>query len=227
MEAEAVGFPSIVRHFGRTRAKPGGRVPGTDEKSTGTAVLADVAEHILSAAIRRDHAAFAEIVTHYEPRLRTLIYHLVLDTELTHDVLQETYLRAYRALPSFRREAALGTWLHRIACTAALEQVRRLGRRRDAPAPEATGGPAHAPDPGGDLALREAVAAALATLPPEQRLTLLLIDREGYDYRAVAEIMRVSPGTVCSRLQRARTKLRRTLGEIRPSATTAARREES
>ena len=205
-------------------------MPRSDEGPYATTPLADVPESVVRAAMSRDHAAFAEIVTHYEPRLRALIYHLVLDAELTHDVLQETYLRAYRALPSFRQDAKLGTWLHRVACTAALEQLRRRARRREAPArtalddgsPEALGTASSISDLGGDLALREAVATALAELSPEQRLTLLLIDREGYDYRSVAEIMRVSPGTVCSRLQRARGKLRSALEETRPPATAAA-----
>ena len=81
------------------------------------------------------------------------------------------------------------------------------------------------PDPGDDLALREVVACALAALPPDQRLTLLLIDREGFDYSDVAAIMAVPEGTVCSRLTRARARLRAAL-TAETVAVVAGRAEE-
>jgi RNA polymerase sigma-70 factor (ECF subfamily) len=165
---------------------------------------------VMCAAQRRDHHAFALIVSAHQERLNALVYHLLQDREATRDVVQDALLRAYRALPQFRGEATLGTWLYRIAFTAAMDHLRRQGRHPELvcedplPFAVAAAGDDHAEQTG----LRDAVAQALTTLPPDQRLTLLLVDREDLTYREVAAIMAVSPGTVCSRLQRARGKLR-------------------
>ena len=132
------------------------------------------------------------------------------DQGATQDVVQDALLRAYRALPQFRGEATLGTWLYRIAYAAAMDHLRRQGRRPELvcedPLPFAA--TAADDDHAEQTSLRDAIAQALTALPVEQRLTLLLVDREDLRYREVATIMGVSPGTVCSRLQRARGKLR-------------------
>ena len=168
---------------------------------------------VVRAAQRRDHRAFALIVSVHQERLNALVYHILQDRGATQDVVQDALLRAYRALPQFRGEAALGTWLYRIAYTAAMDHLRRQGRRPEVicedPMPSAPADDDHAEQ----TSLRDAIAQALATLPPDQRLTLLLVDREDLTYREVAAIMDVSPGTVCSRLQRAREKLRAALRE--------------
>jgi len=163
------------------------------------------------SATRGDRAAFARIVTHYEPRIRALAFHVLGDTERTRDAVQDAFLDAYRGLPSFRGDAAFGTWLHRVAYNAALRQLRRPAGpdlRGDVDELECCD-PAVALDD--ELGLRDAVRAALAALSPEQRVTLLLIDRDGYDYRDVAKITEVGPGTVCSRLHRARAALKEAL----------------
>jgi RNA polymerase sigma-70 factor, ECF subfamily len=170
---------------------------------------------VVRAAQRRDHRAFALIVAAHQERLNAVVYHIVQDRGATQDVVQEALLRAYRALPQFRGEAALGTWLYRIAYTAAMDHLRRQGRRPelvcDYPLPVEAAAALH--DSAEHSGLRDAIARGLATLPADQRLTLLLVDREDLTYREVATIMDVSPGTVCSRLQRARTKLRTALRE--------------
>lgn len=168
---------------------------------------------VVRAAQRRDHRAFALIVSVHQERLNALVYHIVQDRGATQDVVQDALLRAYRALPQFRGEATLGTWLYRIAYAAAMDHLRRQGRHPELvcedPMPSAATDDDHAEQ----TSLRDAIAQALTTLPPDQRLTLLLVDREDLTYREVAAIMDVSPGTVCSRLQRAREKLRAALRE--------------
>jgi RNA polymerase sigma-70 factor, ECF subfamily len=175
---------------------------------------AELDASIVRAAQRRDHRAFAIIVNAHQERLNALVYHIVQDRGTTQDVVQDALLRAYRALPQFRGEAALGTWLYRIAYTAAMDHLRRQGRRPELvcegvlPVDTAA---AVDDDSAEHSALRDAIAQGLKALPVDQRLTLLLVDREDLTYREVATIMDVSPGTVCSRLQRARTKLRAAL----------------
>ena len=170
---------------------------------------------VVLAAQRRDHQAFALIVGEYQERLNALVFHMVQDQGATQDIVQEALLRAYRGFPRFRGDAALGTWLHRIAYTTAMDHLRRHGRHPEVvcedPRPEDVVG-AH-DDYAEHSSLRHAIAEGLDALPVDQRLTLLLVDREDLTYREVAAIMDVSPGTVCSRLQRAREKLRESLRE--------------
>jgi RNA polymerase sigma-70 factor, ECF subfamily len=190
---------------------------------------AEIDADVVRAAQRRDHQAFALIVHAHQQRLNALVYHIVQDRGTTQDVVQDALLRAYRALPQFRGEAALGTWLYRIAYTAAMDHLRRQGRRPELVCEDLL--PVDTPavvydDSAEHTGLRDSIAQGLTALPVDQRLTLLLVDREDLTYREVATIMDVSPGTVCSRLQRARTKLRAALREQGVGAGRASGNEE-
>jgi RNA polymerase sigma-70 factor (ECF subfamily) len=153
-----------------------------------------------------DHTGFAALVAAHDDSLRALAYHLLGSTQAMDDVMQEVYVKAYRGLSAFRGEAALGTWLHRIAYTTCIDHLRRSN---DAdPLPAETIERVAAPDtPQEDLALREQLRAALAGLPPEQRVAVLLVLREGYSYTDAAQIMDVPRGTVASRVAAGRTTL--------------------
>src|SRR4051812_49972142 len=130
------------------------------------------------------------------------------------DALQEAYVKAFRALPSFREDAGLGTWLYQITYRACLDHQRRESRhqvdstewsRPDAAAPTA--------DPAATATSRTDLQRALAALPVDQRAAVLLVDAEGLDYDAAAAVLGVAPGTIASRLSRARAALRATLAE--------------
>jgi RNA polymerase sigma-70 factor (ECF subfamily) len=137
-------------------------------------------------------------------------------------------LRAYRALPRFRGQSALGTWLHRIAYTAALEQLRTKRRHPEESLPDdVVSRVERVGDPSEQVSERDFVSKALAQLSPQQRLVLLLIDRDGWDYRSVAEMTGSSPGTVCSRLQRARKKIREALTHEPALRSATSQAEES
>jgi len=153
-----------------------------------------------------DHAGFAALVAAHDDGLRALAYHLLGSTQAMDDVLQEVYVKAYRGLMAFRGEAAVGTWLHRIAYTTCIDHLRR-SREAD-PVTAETLERVAAPDaPQDDLAQRQQLSAALAALPPEQRVAVLLVLREGYSYTDAAQIMDVPRGTVASRVATARTTL--------------------
>jgi RNA polymerase sigma-70 factor (ECF subfamily) len=171
----------------------------------------EIEPDVLAAALRGDDEAFVSVMRHYDRRLRLVAYHVVGNRQLMDDVLQEVTLRAYRSLSGFRGESSLGTWLCRITYRASCDAVTRADRLYplapdDLPEPRDS-----EPDPVEVLATRVALASAFATLTPEQRLTVLLVDREGYDYATTAEILDVPPGTLASRLSAARAKLRRCL----------------
>ena len=132
------------------------------------------------------------------------------DRQLMDDVLQEVAIRALRGLPSYRGDAPLGAWLCRIATTTCLDHLR--------PPPEDPTSPDDLPepatdgsDPAGKLDARERLAAALAALPADQRVAVLLIDQFGYDYRTAAEALGVPVGTAASRVASARARLRAVL----------------
>ena len=131
------------------------------------------------------------------------------------EALQETYLNAYRGLPQFRGEAAVGTWLYRIAYTTCLQRLRRPERLEptDDEQLEALAPPSS--DPADDVALRDEVRRALGALTPEQRAAILLIHRDGFSYASAAKILDVPIGTVASRVAAARTILGDELGRPR------------
>jgi RNA polymerase sigma-70 factor (ECF subfamily) len=181
--------------------------------SAPAAVAGEVAPGVLESARAGDPSAFEQVVRHYDPRLRALAYRLVGNAALMDDALQDAYVKAFRALPGFRADAALGTWLYRITYRACLDVLRAEGRRRttrleDALAPADPGA-----DPGRVASTRADLARALDSLPPDQRAAVLLVDAEGLDYTAAAEVLGVAPGTIASRLSRARATLRKALDD--------------
>lgn len=179
----------------------------------------EVDDAVVERARAGDQRAFAELVRHYDRRLRALAFRLLQSRDAMDDALQEAYVKAYRALPTFRTGAAPGTWLYRIVYNACLDELRRQRRRPAQPFDDeglerlAQGGTEPGADAGvSGLTADAALEAALARLPPDQRAALLLVDAEGYDYAAAAEILGVQPGTIGSRVSRARAAVRAALG---------------
>jgi len=173
---------------------------------------------LVDQATAGDRDAFVAVLRAYDDRLRALAYKLLGgDRDRMDDALQEAYARAFRALPGFRREADVGTWLYRITYNACIDELRR-GRSRPRPVDTREAGwdrPAPGSGPEGAVAAADAAVRALAALPPEQRVTVVLVDGEGFDQEAAARVLGVPRGTVASRLSRARAEIRRSLGEDR------------
>jgi RNA polymerase sigma-70 factor, ECF subfamily len=158
-----------------------------------------------------DPDAFVALCRTHDHALRALVWRLVGDRDVMDDVLQETYLKAYRNRGAFRGEASLGTWLYRIAYNAAMDELRRSGRRPTAPLELVEDRPSAALGPADLAMLRGDLAAALDSLTPESRAAVLLVDAEGLDYAAAGLVLGVAPGTVGSRVSRARAVLRAAL----------------
>lgn len=172
---------------------------------------AEITPVVLDRARAGDEKAFATLIRHYDPALRSLAYRLLGDRYRMEDALQETYMKAFRALPTFRGESKLGTWLYRITYNVCLDELQRSARTAyvslaEAPEPVETG-----PSADEELAKRHALFAGLDALAPYDRAALLLVDRDGFDYRAAGEVLGIPAGTVASRLNRARASLRHTL----------------
>jgi RNA polymerase sigma-70 factor, ECF subfamily len=174
------------------------------------------ATDLVERAAAGDAGAFIAILKEHDQRLRTLAARLLAgDAHAVDDALQNAYLQAFRAMPRYRHDADIGTWLHRITYNACIDEIRRNhGRPHPTNAEDAL---RHTPTPGAAPDVRATVAdtvrRALAALPPDQRAAVVLVDAEGFDHATAARLLGVAPGTVASRLARARSAIRHHIGE--------------
>ena len=184
----------------------------------------------VDAAAAGDAGAFETLVLRYQARIVNYASALVHDAGVAEDVAQETFVRAWRGLGRFRGESAFRTWLYRIAANVARTELDRRGRRTriadrslddEAEPLQAGDVPSPAPDAETALVTREAIDRALAELPDDLRLALVLRDVEGLDYKEIAGVTGAPMGTVESRIFRARRRMRALL---RPLSTAQPRR---
>lgn len=171
----------------------------------------EIGAAVIDRARRGDREAFAALIKHYDPGLRALAYRILGDRERMDDALQDTYVKAFRALPRFRGDSKVGTWLYRIAYNACLDELQRSRRVVELLLDQAEGDAGAWTDPGEALAGRNELAAALTALSTEERAAVLLVDAQGFDYRDASKVLGVPPGTIASRLHRARATLRQAL----------------
>lgn len=175
---------------------------------------------LLAALRRRDAMAYDELVRLYGPALLGVARRLMRHEHDAQDAVQDGLLSAFRALPRFRGDSRLSTWLHRIVVNAALMQMRRRRRRPEAPLepflPRFTADTGHV---GGvrawhssEIALvekeaRAAMRAAIGDLPERYRTVLILRDIEEYTTHDVATQIGVTTNAIKVRLHRARRAL--------------------
>lgn len=185
---------------------------------------------IVEASQRGDLEAFNQLVRSYEGRIYNLCFRMLGDSDAAADVAQDSFISAYRNLNQFRG-GNFRAWLFRIATNACYDALRVRQRRPtvslNAPADHDDDAPAFdLPDPGeapDEFALRRELAAAiqqaLAQLPEDQRVIVILSDIQGLAYDEIAEVTNTNLGTVKSRLSRGRARLRQILraGELLPS----------
>lgn len=192
--------------------RAGGGVQRAMTTPTVPGAAAGIAAAVVDGARRGDQEAFAQVIRHFDPGLRALAYRLLGDRDRMDDALQEAYVKAFRGLPRFRGDAKLGTWLYRIVYNACLDELERARRVVHLPLSEATEQPSGRPDPGDVVAGRGDLSRALAELAPEDRAAVLLVDADGFSYDEAAAVLEIPAGTVASRLNRARARLREALG---------------
>ena len=173
-------------------------------------------------------AAYDELVRRYQERIYATIYHMTSNHEDANDLAQETFVKAFQALKSFKGDSSFYTWIYRIAINQARNRWRWWRRRRreatvSIDAPEIGGGrlglvatlKSHTVrDPEQDTLLSErerALKKALSSLKRVYREAVVLRDIEGFAYEEIAATLDISIGTVKSRLARGRQELRRKL----------------
>lgn len=186
----------------------------------------------LARAQAGDMEAFADVFEAYRPVVFRVALRLVGEAD-AEDVVMETFLKAWKALPRFRGNSGLQTWLFRICNNCAYDVLRargRRGRHEVCPRADANG---ETPEPvdvtaatpaeqAADRDLAAAVRAGLAALPPDHARVLLLRYADGLSYRETAAAVGVSVGTVMSRLFYARKKLQQQIRWLERNATYGA-----
>jgi RNA polymerase sigma-70 factor, ECF subfamily len=177
-----------------------------------TAITPDyVAPSVLDRARVGDHEAFAAVVRLYERRLRGIAFRVLGDRDRMDDALQEAYVRAFRALPRFRGDARIGTWLFRITYNACLDELAKTRKTAHLPLDELVEQASEDPELERSLDARRDLASAFGSLSSDERAAVFLVDVEGFDYAAASKVLEVPVGTVASRLNRARKALRTAL----------------
>ncbi|MCA3242697.1 MAG: RNA polymerase sigma factor RpoE [Rubrivivax sp.] len=179
----------------------------------------DVDALLVRRAQQGEQRAFEMLVIKYQRRIERLIGRMVRDADLVQDIAQESFIRAYRALPQFRGDSAFYTWMYRIAVNTAKKALVDL--KRD---PVIFESAMHLPDDGDETSSREiepsdgetpdavlaskeiaqAVNAAIEALSEDLRQAITLREIEGLSYEEIADVMNCPIGTVRSRIFRAR-----------------------
>lgn len=171
-------------------------------------------DQILAARCRKGElAAFEELYQRHSSRLYSIAYRMTGSAADAEDLLQDIFLQVHRRIDSYRGEAALGTWLHRLAVNACLDFLRsKQGKRQQATdsldEPDAVEPVAH-PSWRPDAALnRIDLERAIAQLPPSYRQAFLLHDVEGLEHHEISDSLGIAVGTSKSLVHKARMRLR-------------------
>ncbi|GHB03304.1 RNA polymerase sigma factor SigM [Streptomyces termitum] len=184
-----------------------------------TATASD--QDLLARHVAGDPDAFGELVRRHRDRLWAVALRTLGDREEAADAVQDALLSAFRAAHTFQGRSAVTTWLHRITVNACLDRLRKSAVRRSSPVDdtdrfeqllephESAEAPAERQD------LHRQLLAALATLAPEQRAALVLVDMQGYPVAEAALVLGVPAGTVKSRCARGRARLLPLLTHLR------------
>ncbi len=171
---------------------------------------------LIRAAAAGDTVAYERLYRSHAPRLFAVLWRLCGGQQArAEDALQEAFLQAWKALPGFRFESSLATWLHRLGVNAALMELRvRAGGQDHHSLDDMEGGLQ-------ELAVHDRCAGterdlerALATLPPRARAVLVLHDIEGWKHHEIAEQLQMAVGSSKAQLHRARGLLRARLGDM-------------
>ncbi len=191
-------------------------------------------QELVKRVQRGDMAAFDLLVRKYQHRIAALIGRYVADWSECQDVAQETFIRAYRAIGSFRGDAQFYTWLHRIAVNTAKNHLVSLGRRP--PGSDIDVEDAEQFDSGVRLRdtdtperemmrrqMEQTVLRAVEQLPEELRIAITLREVDGLSYDEIAQRMGCPVGTVRSRIFRAREAIDEELKPLMDSETSAER----
>jgi RNA polymerase sigma-70 factor (ECF subfamily) len=172
---------------------------------------------LLAAHVAGERYAFEELFHRHRRQLHRLARLTSRSPEDAADALQDAMLRAHRGAGSFRHDAAVSSWLHRIVVNACLDRLRRAKAHPTAPLEDVH----PVADRTAQVETALVVQRALMRLPVEQRAAVVAVDMQGYSIADTAQLLGVAEGTVKSRCARARARLAQLLGYLDASADAA------
>lgn len=166
-------------------------------------------------AAAADMAAFESLYRRHHRRVYAVIVRLVGQAgSRAEDLTQEAFVRAWQALPAFRFESAVSTWLHRLAVNTALMEMRSRRSRPWQDSDDEGLESAATPDTAGTTMLGHDLERAVSSLPPRARAVLVLHDVEGWKHEEIANELGMAVGSSKAQLHRARSLLRTRIGEV-------------
>jgi len=173
-------------------------------------------KELVLQSIQGNEDAFGLLVNKYKNKVFNMAYGMTHNRETADDLSQEVFIKAYKALPKFKFKSQFGTWLYQITTNHIRDYLRKEGKVKQYSLEEMQELPS--PDKNHthtiekkhiDKKRKEIVHNAIRSLPEKHRIILVLRDIQGYSYDDIAKILKISPGTVDSRLFRARRSLRK------------------
>lgn len=196
---------------------------------------------LISKSKLGDTDAFGQLVDRYQQKVYNIAFRMTNSHEDALDLAQESFLRVYRALASYKGESAFSTWVFRIASNVCLDEMRKkkrqprialstdslvAGEEGDYAIEIASGEASNPEQRLLQAEMRREITQALNTLSEEHRVVLVLRDIEGYSYEEIADMLGVNIGTIKSRLNRARLALREVLTVREPLTSSQRLREQ-
>lgn len=189
-----------------------------------TSETPDQEPDVVSRAVNGDRPAFEELYHKYVRKVFNLVYRMVGSAQEAEEVTQEVFYQAYRALPSFQGRSQFYTWIFRIGTNIALQHVKKAVRKRKEtpfeevldtqlpPSNIAGGSPEKVAE---SRAFYEALEKSINTLPPNQRVVMILGPIQGHTYEQMANILGTNEEVIKGRLHRARENIREMLKQHR------------
>jgi RNA polymerase sigma-70 factor (ECF subfamily) len=169
---------------------------------------------LIERARRGDASAHRTLYDAHVEQIYRLTYRLTGVEHRARELTQDTFVRAFARIGEFREESAFGTWLHTIAMSVSLNELRRLKRERDRTAPLEDATELIESAPRSDPVLRAKVMEAVNDLPEGCRTVFMMHDAEGYTHEEIGAALGVTAGTSKAQLARARGKLRVALAQF-------------
>lgn len=181
-------------------------------------------QQLLNAHVEGDPTAFSTLFDRHRNRLWSVALRTMRDPEEAADALQDAMISAFRRAGSYRGDAAVTTWLHRIVVNACLDRMRRNAVRRTEPMPDDVDrDPSLASDERHDerveqMQTRQGVLEALGQINADQRAAIVLVDMQGYSVEEAARMLGCPTGTIKSRCARGRARLAPLLEHLREAS---------
>jgi len=170
-------------------------------------------QHLVLVAKNGSHEAFRVLVERYMKQAYNVAYGFVNDHDDANDIAQESFVRVFQSIGSFRGDSQFGTWLYRIVTNVSLNRVKQRTRKmvREETNPEVMAQIGHNPSTAEDTDVQMHIERALHQLPTLQRAVVILRHIDGLSTKQVSSILKCSEGTIKTHLHRGLKKMRQNL----------------